>query len=171
MATAASACALSAALAATLVCFSVLNAWLLAGWQQLGGLIYTQFACAVVCICRSESKLRSSLAKVPRLDLTPVLAQAEEDQQLEEEQQQQQLQLEQECQEQQLAEEQQHEQQLLLEFSGHAEEQAHRSRARAGANDGERGQYTAATIHNAASYAQHVADRPGSLSACNSSWG
>ncbi|WIA31516.1 hypothetical protein OEZ86_002408 [Tetradesmus obliquus] len=83
----------------------------------------------------SESKLRSSLAKVPRLDLTPVLAQAEEDQQLEEEQQQQ-LQLEQECQEQQLAEEQQHEQQLLLEFSGHAEEQAHRSRARAGANDG-----------------------------------
>uniref|UniRef100_A0A383V5N7 Uncharacterized protein n=1 Tax=Tetradesmus obliquus TaxID=3088 RepID=A0A383V5N7_TETOB len=82
----------------------------------------------------SEFKLRSSLAKVPRLDLTPVLAQAEEDQQLEEEQQQ--LQLEQECQDQQLAEEQQHEQQLLLEFSGHAEEQAHRSRARAGANDG-----------------------------------
>ncbi|WIA11432.1 hypothetical protein OEZ85_011549 [Tetradesmus obliquus] len=83
----------------------------------------------------SDSKLRSSLAKVPRLDLTPVLAQAEEDQQLEEEQQQQ-LQLEQESQEQQLAEEQQHEQQLLLEFSGHAEEQAHRSRARAGAHDG-----------------------------------
>jgi hypothetical protein len=86
-------------------------------------------------VCRSDSKLRSSLAKVPRLDLTPVLAQAEEDQQLEEEQQQ--LQLEQECQEQQLAEEQQQEQQLLLEFSGHQEEQLHRSRTRPGVHEGE----------------------------------
>jgi hypothetical protein len=85
--------------------------------------------------CRSDYKLRSSLlAKVPRLDLTPVLAQAEEDQQLEEEQQL--LQLEQECQEQQLAEDQ-HQQQLLLEFSRHEDEQLHRSRHRSGAHDGE----------------------------------
>jgi hypothetical protein len=71
-----------------------------------------------------------------------VLAQAEEDQQLEEEQQL--LQLEQECQEQQQAEEQQH-QQLLLEFSGHEDEQLHRSRPRSGRHDGEWPQCKACT--------------------------
>jgi hypothetical protein len=100
-----------------------------------GLLIHLPF-CALACY-RSDSKLRSSLVKVPRLDLTPVLAQAEEDQQLEEEQRL--LQLEQECQEQQLAEDQ-HQQQLMLEFSGHEDEQLQRSRTRSGVHDGESSQ-------------------------------
>lgn len=98
---------------------------------------------ATICFnisCRSDFKLSLNLAKVPRLDLTPVLAQAEEDQQFEAEQQQ--LDLEQES---QLLAEEQQQQQLLLEFSDHQEEQLHRGRTRPDMHDGQWPQHAAGT--------------------------